>query len=119
MFFSVGNKGAEVVKRQVRTALDLLLIHKLKGIDLDYFSFLNFAVALGDKPTNNLICLFLYAQSFFGSFCLFRVTPVAYGGSQAMAYTTAIAIRDLSRIRDLHHSSWQRWILNPLSEAMD
>ena len=33
------------------------------------------------------------------------------------AYTTAIAIWDLSCICDLHHSSWQRRILNPLSRA--
>ena len=38
---------------------------------------------------------------------------------QLLAYTTAIAIQDLSLICDLHHSSWQRWILNPLSKARD
>ena len=35
------------------------------------------------------------------------------------AYTTATATPDLSRIRDLHHSSQQCWIFNLLSEAMD
>jgi len=35
------------------------------------------------------------------------------------AYTTATAIPDLSHIFDLHHSSWQRLIPNPLSEARD
>ena len=34
-------------------------------------------------------------------------------------YATATATQDLSRICDLHHSSWQRLILNPLSEARD
>ena len=38
---------------------------------------------------------------------------------QLLVYTTAIATQDLSRICDLHHSSWQRWILNPLSGARD
>ena len=33
------------------------------------------------------------------------------------AYTTATATPDLSRVCDPHHSSWQRWILNPLSKA--
>jgi len=55
---------------------------------------------------------------------LFRV---AYISSQArgpiaaaaVAYTTATAILDPSCICDLHHSSRQRWILNPLSEARD
>ena len=38
---------------------------------------------------------------------------------QLPAYTMAIAIWDLSLICDLYHSSQQRWILNPLSEAKD
>ena len=58
---------------------------------------------------------------FFCLFCLFRATPVAYGGSQAGgligAYTTATAMPDPSRLCDLHHSSWQCWILDPLSKA--
>ena len=52
---------------------------------------------------------------------------MAYGGSQARgqlelqlpAYTTATATWDLSHVCDLCHSSHQRWILNPLSEARD
>ena len=31
------------------------------------------------------------------------------------AYTTATATWDPAHICDLHHSSWQRWILDPLS----
>ena len=38
---------------------------------------------------------------------------------QLPAYTTATAMPDSSLIYDLPHSSWQRWILNPLSEARD
>ena len=38
---------------------------------------------------------------------------------QLLAYTTAIAMQDLSCVCDLHHSSQQRRILNPLSEARD
>ena len=63
----------------------------------------------------------------FFSFCLFRAAPVANGSSQAgvevelqlLAYTTATVTPDLSRIWDLHHSSWQCRILNPLSGARD
>ena len=36
---------------------------------------------------------------------------------QPLAYTTAIATRDPSCVCDLHHNSWQHWILNPLSKA--
>ena len=38
---------------------------------------------------------------------------------QLTAYTTATATRDLSRTGDLHHSSRQCQILNPLSQAQD
>ena len=61
----------------------------------------------------------------FLSFCLLRATPVAYGGSQArgliraIAYARATAIRDLSHVCHLHHSSQHCWILNPLSKARD
>ena len=36
---------------------------------------------------------------------------------QPLAYTTATATPDPRHVFDLHHSSGQRWILNPLSEA--
>ena len=61
------------------------------------------------------------------SFFFFRFTPLAYGGSQARikselqlpAYTTDTAMRNLSRICNLHHSSRQCQILNLLSEPRD
>ena len=36
-----------------------------------------------------------------------------------LAYTTATATADPSRVCNLHYSSWQLHILNPLSEARD
>ena len=54
---------------------------------------------------------------------------MAYGGSQAssqvkselqlLVHTTATVIQDPSHIFNLHHSSQQHRILNPLSEAWD
>jgi len=38
---------------------------------------------------------------------------------QLPAYATATAMQYLRRICNLHHSSWQRWILDPLSKAKD
>lgn len=38
---------------------------------------------------------------------------------QSPAYNTAAARRDLSCVCNLHHSSQQRQILNPLSRAKD
>ena len=57
---------------------------------------------------------------FFFLFCPFRAMPTAYGSSQARdRIGTATATPDLGRVCDLHHSSWQCRILNPLSEARD
>ena len=38
---------------------------------------------------------------------------------QLPPYTTATAMRDLSHLCNLHHSSWQQWIFNSLSEARE
>ena len=38
---------------------------------------------------------------------------------QLPAYPTATAMQDPRHICDLHHSSWQRGMLNPLTEARD
>ena len=49
---------------------------------------------------------------YFILFLLFRATLAAYGGSQARGLIRTVAA-------SLHHSSRQRHILNPLSEARD
>ena len=36
---------------------------------------------------------------------------------QLPAYTTATAMPDLNRVYDLHHSSWQWWILKPTEQG--
>ena len=38
---------------------------------------------------------------------------------QLLAQATAAATRDLNQVCDLHHSSWQRQIPDPLSKARD
>ena len=56
---------------------------------------------------------------------LFRVAPVAYGSSQTRGQlelqlqATATATPDPSYLWDLHHSSPECWIYDPLSKAMD
>ena len=63
----------------------------------------------------------------FFFFCLFRVTPAAYGSSQARGWIRAtaaslpavIATSDLSCICNPHHSSRQCQILNPVNKARD
>ena len=61
----------------------------------------------------------------FFFFCPFRAAPPAYGGSQARSLIGAVAAslhQSHSNTRSepvckVHHSSWQRQIVNPLSEA--
>ena len=75
------------------------------------------------EVVNNFIFEFVFA--FF--FWLFRATLLAYGSSQAKVRIRAVASSlhnshrnlDLSHICHLLHSSWQLWILNPLSESKD
>ena len=61
--------------------------------------------------------------NFFFFLFLLRAILTAYGGFQSRsrigACATTTAMPDPSHICDLHHSSWQRWILNPPSEAKD
>ena len=38
---------------------------------------------------------------------------------QLLAHTTTTATQELRHICNLHHSSWQHWIVNPLNEARD
>ena len=65
----------------------------------------------------------LLSHLFFFSW-LFRATPAAYRGSQARGLIEATVARATatpgpSCMCDLHHSSWQCQIVNPLSEARD
>ena len=79
------------------------------------------------KRTSDCVSPLFKTLSFFLIY-FFMVAPAAYGISQARnpeselqlpATVTATAIRDPSLVCDLHHSSRQHWILNPLSGARD
>ena len=67
---------------------------------------------------------------FGGFFCLFfslglhpwhmEVTRLGVESAlQPPAYTAVITTSDLGHVCDLHHSSQNHWILNPVSEARD
>ena len=71
------------------------------------------------------VLFFLFCFALF-CFCLLRVAPLVYGSSLAkgeiraavvLACATATPTQDLSCICNLHQSSQQCQILNPLSEA--
>ena len=61
---------------------------------------------------------FFFSFSFSGLTCSICKFP-GWDPSelQLLAYATATAIRDLSRIRNLRYSFWQHQILTPLGEA--
>ena len=64
---------------------------------------------------------------FFFVFYTLRAAPTSYGVSQARGLIGAVAaglhrvtaMPDASCVGNLHNSSQQCWILNPLSEAKD
>ena len=72
---------------------------------------------------------FLNFFSFLGggSFCLFGAASTVYRDSQARGPVGTVvtglchshSTRDPSRVCDLHHSSWQHRILNPVSKARE
>ena len=62
--------------------------------------------------TQETIAYKIFFSFFFLSFVFFRAAPKVYAGSQAKGPIRATAA-------GLHHSSQQRRILNPLSEARD
>ena len=71
------------------------------------------------------LCLLWFFVCSFVCFCFLGLCwqhmeiprPEVKLEQQLSAYTTAT--RDPSRVCNLHHSSWQHWTLNPLSEARD
>ena len=73
------------------------------------------------------MCKLIYASTLFIIFFLGSHTRhmevhrvgVKQSYSCQLAYTTAMATPDPRRVCILHHSSWQCWILKPLSEARD
>ena len=68
-----------------------------------------------------LFPLFLFLFVFLGPHLQNMEVPMLGIKSklQLPAYATASATRDTSHVCNLHHSSWQYWILNPLNEARD
>ena len=72
--------------------------------------------------THTLFCSVLFCYFCFLGPHLWHMEVPRLGVQseiQPPVYTTATAMQDSSRICDLHHSSQQHWILNPLREARD
>ena len=67
------------------------------------------------------ICIYTLSFVFLGTHPRHMEIPKLGVESelQLPAFATATATPDPSHICNLHRSSWQCWILNPLSEARD
>ena len=97
-----------------------------EGRAVSHFSQSGIKLALFQADTwgtlvRSAMCLFTYLFCFSGPHPWHMDVPRLWVESELQwpAYTTATARPDPSRICNLHHSSWQHWILNPLSEAGD
>ena len=79
------------------------------------------------SPALCVCVFFVFLSFFFFFFWLFRVSPMTHGNSQARGpirttaapHTTATATPDPSHICNLHRSSWQHQILNPLRAGIE
>ena len=98
----------------------IYLVNSLYAVGLKIKHFKHF--------TGVVLRIFCDQDRFFSFFfCFLRLYPRhmeiprlgVESESQLLAYATATAMQDLSLICDLYCSSWQSWILNPLSEARD
>jgi len=72
-------------------------------------------------PTIHVCEVFWFVFCFLGPHLWHMESPRLGVESelQLLAYTTATATQHPSHICDLHHSSWQHQILNPLRKARD
>ena len=65
------------------------------------------------------ICICIYIYFVFLGLHPWHMEVPRLGGESEQSPVYVTAMPDLSHICDLHHSSRQQWILNPLSEARD
>ena len=100
----------------------LVLLILTSGLFIGSFLFVEFHYYKLNVSTHSTHLFFLFVFLFL-FFVFSRATPAAYGGSQGRgrigAVARATATQDLNCVCDLHHSSQQHQILNPLSKGRD
>ena len=119
-----GNRKNDVIRVESEDGLLVETVHRDKGKARDqHHASLNWSRTGREefyiqKDSSSLSLFFV---------SLFRDELSAYGGFQARGWIGAVAAglhhsrsnTGSELCRDLHHSSWQCWILNPLREARD
>ena len=89
---------------------------------MNAFYFLSCLIALARIPNIFLLLFFVFFFFFFLGLHPWHMEVSRLGVEselQSMTHATAAAMLDPSLICDLHHSSWQHRILNPLSKGRD
>ena len=82
---------------------------------------LKFCDSKSCSPERVLFCLLFFKKCFLEPHLWHMEVPRVWVESELRfpAYARITATQDPSHVCDLHHSSRQHWILNPLSEAQD
>ena len=118
------NTFTYLINSSVRNSLSSALLgrclpHPTQGLTLK-LAFLSF-LFMGVLPFLFLFFILFFIFFFLGPQPQCMEVPGLRVKSELLlpGYTSATATRDLSRVCNLCHSSWQRQILNPLSEAGD
>ena len=110
-----------------RLGLESKLYHHLILNIIFYGDFFFYSIIFWDVLLNFWTYLFFIYWGFIYLFIYFRSPLIAQGSYQARGWIRAAPAglhhshsnADLSCVCNLHHSSWQHLILNPLMEARD
>ena len=94
---------------------------------MGFFSDCQYWSPIDTQSCQNSFCSFVFCFLLFVLVLLCMATPAAYEiprrgvklELQLPTYAKATATGDPSHLCNLHHSSWQCWILNPQSKAKD
>ena len=111
-----------VIETRQVTVYRFFEVNKLSFCDNEYKDCKQIFSLVYTIWVSEIVFIFILFYFIFGGLHLWHMEVPWLGIElelQLPAYATATATKDLSRIFDLHHSSWQRWILNPLIEVRD
>ena len=105
-----------VIETRQVTVYRFFEVNKLSFCDNEYKDCKQIFSLVYTIWVSEIVFIFILFYFIFGGLHLWHMEVPWLGIElelQLPAYATATATKDLSRIFDLHHSSWQRWIPNP------
>lgn len=88
--------------------------------NVSWYIFLNSLLSTASKfPFDLHFLFFVFLGRTHGIWKFYEEAKGRNGGCEPLAYAATTAMPHLCRICDLRYSSWQCWILKPLSKARD